>query len=202
MVFSRPPLNPFYLLYPPFFLCVFYRLVLFFRFLCVPLLLQLGQDTPSPTLEYFLWGIHIEHGTFDINTTAANDTKGLMVTMNVYTAPDQYQTELELYKKNCFVAIDANEGSLGALIISSSILDTGHDVNSYDMQEITVKINSTNLTDHPVWTDGITNAIGYDDIFARTNIFHPGINGGNKTDDILVSFKEVEFRIDVDLTDK
>jgi len=165
----------------------------------------LGQDVSSspsmaPTPDYFRWGIHLEHGTFYANATAADDTKGLVITMNVYTAPDRNRTELELYQKNCSIAIDGDEGNLGALIISSSIQDTGRDVNGYDMQEITVEINSTILTDHAVWTDGLTDATGYAEICARTNLFHPGIDGGNTADDILVSFKEVEFRIDVDLT--
>ena len=60
-------------------------------------------------------------------------------------------------------------------------------------------INSTILANHPVWTNGLTNATGYAKICARTNKFHPGINGGNTVDDILVSFKEVEFCIDVEL---
>ena len=67
------------------------------------------------------------------------------------------------------------------------------------MQEFTAEINSTILTNHPVWTDGLADAIGYAKICARTNIFHPGIAGGNTTDDILDSFKKVELRIDVDL---
>ena len=154
----------------------------------------------APTPDYFRWGIHLEHGTFYANATAADDTKGLVITMNVYTAPDRNRTELELYQKNCSVAIDGDEGNLGALIISSSIQDTGRDVNGYDMQEITVEINSTILTDHAVWTAGLTDATGYAEICARTNLFHPGIDGDITADDILVSFKEVEFRIDVDLT--
>ena len=70
------------------------------------------------------------------------------------------------------------------------------------MQEIIVEINSTVLTDHPVWTDGITNATGYAEICALTNLFHPGTwyDDDWLNDDILVSFKEVEFCIDVDLT--
>ena len=68
------------------------------------------------------------------------------------------------------------------------------------MKEIIVDISSTILTYHPVRTDGITDATGYSEICARTNIFHPVINRDNIADDILVSFKEVEFRIDVGLT--
>ena len=77
--FLRSPLTPFYLLYLPIFLFFFYRVVLVFYFLCVSLLLKLGQDVSSspsmePTLDYFRWGIHLEHGTFDINATTADDT--------------------------------------------------------------------------------------------------------------------------------
>ena len=120
--------------------------------------------------------------------------------MNVDTAPNQNLTKLELYQRNWFAAIENNEGSLGALIIFYSILDTGCNVNSDDMQEITVNINSNILIDYPVWTNGITDATGYSKICARTNIFHPCIDGGNTVDELLIYFKEVEFRIDVDLT--
>ena len=68
------------------------------------------------------------------------------------------------------------------------------------MQEIIVGFNSITLINHAVWTDDITDATGYANICACINIFHPGSNGCNTTDDILVSLKEVEFRIDDDLT--
>ena len=63
-----------------------------------------------------------------------------------------------------------------------------------------MEINSTILIDFPVWTNGITNVTGSSKICACTNIFHPGIAGGNTVDDILVSFKKLELCIDVDLT--
>ena len=51
-----------------------------------------------------------------------------------------------------------------------------------------------------MWTDGLTDATSYANICARSNLFYPDINGGFTTDDILVSFKEVEFCLDVDHT--
>ena len=122
-----------------------------------------------------------------------------MVTMNVFTAPDQNRTELKLYQENCEIPIDVDKGENGALIILSSIVDTGDDVNGYDTQEITVEINSTILPNHPIWIQGHTPATGSAIICARTNLFHPGIDGVDTADDIMVSFKEVEFKIDVDL---
>ena len=89
--------------------------------------------------------------------------------MKVYTAPDQNWPKLKLYQKNCSAAIDDNEGGLVDLIISSSTLDTGHDVKGYDMKKIIVKINSTILTDNAVWTDDLTDATGY----AKISLHHP-----------------------------
>ena len=54
--------------------------------------------------------------------------------MNINTAPGQNRTKLEIYQKNCYLAIDDDGGSFGYLIISSSIPHNGYDVNIDDIQ--------------------------------------------------------------------
>ena len=153
------------------------------------------------------WGIDAIPGSYSVNATGDDDESGVVVTLTMVTGRGEdmlgNRKELRLMLGNCTSFIDEDEGQAGALIMSSSINATGETVWGYDMQLVTVEINTTVLQTHPAWVQGPTPATGSATICARTDLYHMGVDSTYGTpDDIHVTFLDVTFTLAVDLTNK
>ena len=132
-----------------------------------------------------------------MNSTEADDATGLVINYEMLAGQRFNRSELVLYSENCTDQIGSNSVVLSQ---SDELYNTGLNYYQYVRLMATIELDPTQLRQSVIWTQGSTSSTGIAAVCARTNLYYDPSDPSDRTNDMMVSFQEVQFYLGIDLT--
>uniref|UniRef100_A0A7S2A827 Uncharacterized protein n=1 Tax=Trieres chinensis TaxID=1514140 RepID=A0A7S2A827_TRICV len=157
-------------------------------------------------MAYDEWGIHLKSDSLTVNATSDDSNTGIQLGFVMLVGQAlQQRYDVEIMGGDCKASVVPEEVVMSLPVQSDVSATSGGFVSEYKQMKTTFEMDPTKITGSNLWVDTSTNmdnTQGNATFCARTLLYYDNNTPNDTTDDVLVSFFNAVFLLDVDLSGK